>query len=185
MRTRHENRTGHSPSWCVPRGNRWTDWRLIGLRGHREEDSPHIHPNPWTALRSGSPLFSSRIGAILAPFMWALIPFSSTQAPLGISFLAQTFTMGFFFFFPTLFFQTLKGFDSSRFISKHLKERRPAGRQNRFNNTNLPHKAAVRNNNTKGPKALCKYKVLYKCLIIITRRSAVQSLVHLWRCQWG
>lgn len=108
-------------------------------------------------------------------------PLLQHTGSLGDFFFSTNFHHG--FFFPTLFFQTLKGFDSSRFISKHLKERRPAGRQNRFNNTNLPHKAAVRNNNTKGPKALCKYKVLYKCLIIITRRSAVQSLVHLWRCQ--
>lgn len=99
----------HSPSGCVPRGNRWIDWRLTGLRGRREEGSPHIHPTPWTALRPGSPLFSSRIGAILAPFMWALIPFSSTQAPLGISFLAQTFTM-FFFFFPHLVLPDTEGF---------------------------------------------------------------------------
>lgn len=100
-------------------------WPLISLRGHREEDSPHIHPTPWIALRSGSLLLSSRIDAILAPFM-SSDPLLQHTGSLGDFFFSTNFHHG--FFFPTLFFQTLKGFDSSRFISKHLKERRPAGR---------------------------------------------------------
>lgn len=40
----------------------------------------------------------------------------------------------------------------------------------------------MRNNNIKDYKALCKYKVLYRCLIIITGYSIMQSFVHLWKC---
>lgn len=94
MRTRHEDER-HSPSRCVQCVNCWTYWRLLSLRGHRKEHSPHIHPTPWIALWSGSLLFSSRIDAILAPFMSSDSLLQHTGS-LGDFFFSTNFHHGFF-----------------------------------------------------------------------------------------
>lgn len=94
VRTKHEDKR-HLRAPSVHQVKYWTYWQFTNLWGNQEVDRPHILPSPWISLQSGSPLFWTHIDAILAP-IWALISFPSTQAPFGISFLAQAFTMSFF-----------------------------------------------------------------------------------------
>lgn len=123
VRTKHGN-TWYLPAPSVHQLKHWTYWQFISLWGNQGVDKPRIQPSPRISLQSGSPLVWTHIGAILAPYMGSDLLLQHTGS-LWDFFFSTGFHHG---VFSTLFFQTLKGFDSSRFISKHLKERPPAER---------------------------------------------------------
>lgn len=99
------------------------NWQLINtldlvFQRNKKEIGPIA--SPWNSLYSGSLLFPNQIDAISSSCFGLWSPLAHR---LPLEFLFNTnFHHG---FFPTLFFQQVKGFDSSRFISKQFKERPP------------------------------------------------------------